>query len=102
MFSTRCATDASTRLVHSEDGRVVSSLLVRVWKDFGTRGGYGKQPWTGHILPSPATEEAVYMLGAKHLGHVFDGEDDTVESYDRKISLEEVQWLQAGFIGQNL
>ena len=42
------------------------------------------------------------MSGAKHLGHVFDGEDDTAESYDRKISLEEVQWLQAGFIGQSL
>lgn len=88
--------------MHSEDGIVVRGLLVRVWKDFGARGGCGKQPWTGHVATSPTTEEAVYMSGAKHLGHVFDGEDDTAESYDRKISLEEVQWLQAGFIGQSL
>lgn len=88
--------------MHSEDGTVVRGLLVRVWKDFGARGGCGKQPWTGHLTTIPIPEEAVYASGAKHLGHVFDGEDGTVEAYDRKISLEDVRWVLAGYIGQRL
>lgn len=80
----------------SKDGHL-ERLLVREWKDFGGRGGYGKQPWTGHVATC-AQEKATCTLGDKHLGHVFDGDQDIDEEYETKISLTPVQRFQPGLL----
>jgi hypothetical protein len=92
---TRCATDSSTRLIYSEDGKKVLSLQMRVWKDLGGWGAGGGQPWTGHVGSMPITSESMYALGDKHLGHIFDGHELAKEPYDKQISLAGAHFLQS-------